>query len=306
MNWGHCYWIGPKRLASRCCGGRHADWRSTAARPGEGLVAAADHEGEGPRLGPGDAAGDRGIEHGEARLAGGPVDRAGGLHVDGRAIDEQGAGPGGGDDPALAPIDLAHMGARRQHGDDDLARRCRLCRARRSLGAGAPRLLERPGDRIIGGELMARRNQIDDHGAAAGMRRLLDGLAAVNSADKNKAFLRGDHLDTGSMTGTARGQAGFVAEHPVVRTHPRTGRKALYVNRAHTLRFTGMTEAESAGLLAFLFEHAVTEEFTCRFRWRAGSLALWDNRCTQHYPLNDYGGFRRVMHRVTIEGERPV
>ncbi len=141
---------------------------------------------------------------------------------------------------------------------------------------------------------------------SAGMRRLLDGLAAVNSADKNKAFLRGDHLDTGSMTGTARGQAGFVAEHPVVRTHPRTGRKALYVNRAHTLRFTGMTEAESAGLLAFLFEHAVTEEFTCRFRWRAGSLALWDNRCTQHYPLNDYGGFRRVMHRVTIEGERPV
>ena len=141
---------------------------------------------------------------------------------------------------------------------------------------------------------------------SAGMRRLLDGLAAVNSADKNKAFLRGDHLDTGSMIGTARGQAGFVAEHPVVRTHPRTGRKALYVNRAHTLRFTGMTEAESAGLLAFLFEHAVTEEFTCRFRWRAGSLALWDNRCTQHYPLNDYGGFRRVMHRVTIEGERPV
>jgi taurine dioxygenase len=141
---------------------------------------------------------------------------------------------------------------------------------------------------------------------SAGMRRLLDGLVAVNSADKNKDALRGDHLDTGSMTGTAHDETRFVAEHPVVRRHPATGRKALYVNRAHTLRFKGMTEAESAGLLAYLFEHAAKEEFTCRFRWRAGSLALWDNRCTQHYPLNDYHGFRRVMHRVTLEGERPV
>lgn len=139
-----------------------------------------------------------------------------------------------------------------------------------------------------------------------GLRRLLDGLRAVNSAGKNKETLRGDHLAGGSMTGTGRDEHALQAEHPVVRRHPVTGRKALYVNRAHTLRFSDMTEAESAGLLGYLFAQAAREDLTCRFRWEAGSLALWDNRCTQHYPLNDYHGQRRVMHRVTIEGDPPV
>ncbi len=157
----------------------------------------------------------------------------------------------------------------------------------------------------LGGDTLFANMYLAHESLSEGMQRLLEGLRAVNSAAKNKNKVRGDHLASGSMTGTSTGARHLTAEHPVVRTHPDTGRKALYVNRAHTLRFTGMSEQESAPILEFLFAHAVREEFTCRFRWEPGSLAFWDNRCTQHYPLNDYPGQRRVMHRVTVEGERP-
>ena len=95
------------------------------------------------------------------------------------------------------------------------------------------------------------------------------------------------------------------AEHPVVRTHPETGRPALYVNTAHTAGIEGMTNEESASLLQFLFDHQIKPEFTCRFNWRPHSLAFWDNRCALHNPVNDYHGFRRVMHRITLKGDRP-
>ena len=77
-------------------------------------------------------------------------------------------------------------------------------------------------------------------------------------------------------------------------------RKALYVNVAHTSHFKGWSEEESAPLLAYLFEHQVRPEFTCRFQWKPGSLAFWDNRCAQHNPVNDYHGYKRLMHRVTV------
>ena len=135
-----------------------------------------------------------------------------------------------------------------------------------------------------------------------GMRGLLTNLVAVNSSSKaDVSRTREDRMK--EQGGTGRD---YSAEHPVVRTHPETGRKALYVNTAHTARLDGMSEEESAPLLQFLFRHQVKPEFTCRFQWRVGSLAFWDNRCAQHNPINDYHGFRRVMHRITLAGSKPV
>jgi taurine dioxygenase len=136
-----------------------------------------------------------------------------------------------------------------------------------------------------------------------GMKRLLDGLVAINSSAKaDVTRTREDRLRDGAKAGA---KTEYMAEHPVVRTHPETGRKALYVNGGHTVRFKDMTEEESAPILRFLFRHQVRPEFTCRFRWEVGSIALWDNRCAQHNPINDYHGFRRVMHRITLAGDAP-
>lgn len=133
------------------------------------------------------------------------------------------------------------------------------------------------------------------------MRRMLRELKAVNSSAKADASkTREDRVRADGKPAPE-----FSAEHPVARTHPETGRVALYVNPGHTVRFSGMTEEESRPLLDYLFQHQVRPEFTCRFAWRPGSIALWDNRCTQHNPVNDYHGYRRVMHRITLAGDRP-
>ena len=150
----------------------------------------------------------------------------------------------------------------------------------------------------FGGDTLFASQYLAYDALSSEMKKVLSGLKAVNSSSKaDVTRTREDMVKEHARS--------YDAEHPVVRTHPETGRKALYVNFGHTVRFAGMTDEESAPLLEFLFRHQIKPEFTCRFSWRVGSLAFWDNRCAQHNPVNDYHGHRRVMHRITLAGDRP-
>ena len=157
----------------------------------------------------------------------------------------------------------------------------------------------------FGGDTMWSNMYAAYDGLSPALQALLAPLRGVSSsalADVSKT--REDRIrDAGDAASASRE---FVAEHPVVRTHPETGRKALFVNVAHTARFAGMTEAERRPLLQYRLEHSVRPEFTCRFRWEVGSLALWDNRCAMHNPINDYHGHLRRMHRITLAGDIPT
>lgn len=156
----------------------------------------------------------------------------------------------------------------------------------------------------FGGDTLFANQVLAFESLSPGMQRLLDGLIAINSS--SKADVSKTREDRIGEAGREDARKEYIAEHPVVRTHPETGRKSLYVNVAHTLRFADMTEAESAPLLQYLHQHQVRPEFTCRFSWTVGSMAFWDNRCALHNPVNDYHGYRRVMHRITLAGPRPV
>lgn len=132
-----------------------------------------------------------------------------------------------------------------------------------------------------------------------GLQRTLEGLCAVHSS-RHVFGARSRREDERYHNAE---QATQDAVHPVVIEHPRSGRPALYVNPGFTLHIDGWTREESLPLLEYLYNVAAREEHTCRFRWEVGSVAFWDNRATWHYALNDYPGQRRLMHRVTVDGE---
>tara|TARA_B100000676_G_C18056671_1_gene834881 strand:+ start:230 stop:1057 length:828 start_codon:yes stop_codon:yes gene_type:complete len=138
-----------------------------------------------------------------------------------------------------------------------------------------------------------------------GMKVMLDGLRAVHSDRRVAGPTSGRNAGRTTKAHDETDWQETVTLHPVVRTHPETDRKCLYVNHSYTVGFENMTEEESKPLLEWLMNWGHRPELTCRFRWRDGSIAFWDNRCTKHLALDDVVGHDRIMRRVQIEGERP-
>jgi taurine dioxygenase len=135
-----------------------------------------------------------------------------------------------------------------------------------------------------------------------GMKRMLSGLKALHSDRKVAGPKASMNTQRSTKVREDSDWRETVNAHPVVATHPETGRQLLYVNHSYTYAFEGMTEEESQPLLAYLLEHGHRPEFTCRFRWETGSIAFWDNRCCKHLAIHDAGPFRRVMRRTQISG----
>ena len=137
------------------------------------------------------------------------------------------------------------------------------------------------------------------------LQQWLRRLKVVNRSDKAAAAAT-QVEQIGRIAAKQDARPVYEAIHPLVRTHPVTGRLSLYAHIGHSVRFEGMTEEESAPMLNFLYQHQIKPEFQCRIAWRPGTLTVWDNRCTLHNAMNDYHGQRRHMWRITIEGDRPV
>jgi taurine dioxygenase len=158
-----------------------------------------------------------------------------------------------------------------------------------------------------GGDTLFANTRAAYDALSAGMRATVDRLVGVNSAGLKYGGGRTKmHRNIGGMKVHDTDSAdAYEAEHPVARTHPETGRKALYCSRGHTIRFRDMSEEESRPIIDFLQAHQTRPEFTCRVRWAPGTLTVWDNRCTQHNAVNDYHGQRRRRRRLTVGPQTP-
>ncbi|WP_316163858.1 TauD/TfdA dioxygenase family protein [Bradyrhizobium sp. SZCCHNRI20481] len=137
------------------------------------------------------------------------------------------------------------------------------------------------------------------------MKQRLEGMQGVHDAGATYGATGTKSRENQSTKVVITGQAQHSATHPVVRTHPETKRKSIFVNDGHTVALQGFSKQESKALLSFLFEHCEKHEFAFRLSWTEGTVVIWDNRCTHHMALNDYHGHRRVIHRVVIRGDRP-
>jgi taurine dioxygenase len=159
----------------------------------------------------------------------------------------------------------------------------------------------------FGGDTIFANQQVAYERLPDAMKEKLDGLMAVHSAS-DAYTVEGTKEKFDKKTPITYTWDDSILEevrHPVVRTHPETGKKALFVNDMFTLRIDEMDEAESRAFLESLYQHCTKPEFCCRFRWSENAVALWDNRLVQHYAVDDYQDYERLMYRVTIEGDRP-
>jgi taurine dioxygenase len=135
------------------------------------------------------------------------------------------------------------------------------------------------------------------------MKAYLEGLRGAHDPNTADRTMR-KFSPTGDPPEFDR-SAGASVSHPIVRTHPVTGRKILFVNRGYTTHIQGVPSVEGDAVLAFLFEHLLQPEFQCRWRWQKDDIAIWDNRAVQHYAIGDYGDAARTIHRTTLQGEAP-
>ena len=160
----------------------------------------------------------------------------------------------------------------------------------------------------VGGDTIWASQYLAYEALSDGLKALLEPLRAIHTGAPHGTMGPSPDVPVSHSIKMVRNDPGADREvvHPVVRVHPVTGRKALFVNPVYTQRFEGMTVAESKPLLGYLHEHSIRAEFTCRLKWQPGTLAMWDNRCLMHLAVNDYDGHRRLLYRTTTAGEMPA